>query len=123
MIRRPPRSTRTDTLFPYTTLVRSVRRAAPGRPVQRHRDRAFSCAEICRPRARDRGAAHPHLEQHRLALFIRPHQRQPEAQPCLLAPRSFFRPTTPGVLFHTHDNVCTASTDERREGKGWLKTL
>src|SRR3546814_11052780 len=40
MIRRPPRSTRTDTLFPYTTLFRSVRgqhleieraRARPGR--------------------------------------------------------------------------------------------
>src|SRR3546814_20992922 len=29
MIRRPPRSTRTDTLFPYTTLFRSV--------IQRHR--------------------------------------------------------------------------------------
>src|SRR3546814_14839856 len=29
MIRRPPRSTRTDTLFPYTTLVRSS--AFPGR--------------------------------------------------------------------------------------------
>src|SRR3546814_18723337 len=29
MIRRPPRSTRTDTLFPYTTLFRSRRR--PGR--------------------------------------------------------------------------------------------
>src|SRR3546814_8885742 len=28
MIRRPPRSTRTDTLFPYTTLFRSKRRAA-----------------------------------------------------------------------------------------------
>src|SRR3546814_4223837 len=27
MIRRPPRSTRTDTLFPYTTLFRSNRRA------------------------------------------------------------------------------------------------
>src|SRR3546814_7004442 len=26
MIRRPPRSTRTDTLFPYTTLFRSVHR-------------------------------------------------------------------------------------------------
>src|SRR3546814_1640411 len=25
MVRRPPRSTRTDTLFPYTTLFRSVR--------------------------------------------------------------------------------------------------
>src|SRR3546814_15997946 len=28
MIRRPPRSTRTDTLFPYTTLFRSVLREA-----------------------------------------------------------------------------------------------
>src|SRR3546814_13004838 len=28
MIRRPPRSTRTDTLFPYTTLFRSLRDAA-----------------------------------------------------------------------------------------------
>src|SRR3546814_3222355 len=28
MIRRPPRSTRTDTLFPYTTLFRSKPRAA-----------------------------------------------------------------------------------------------
>src|SRR3546814_5899407 len=28
MIRRPPRSTRTDTLFPYTTLFRSMRFAA-----------------------------------------------------------------------------------------------
>src|SRR3546814_6314104 len=28
MIRRPPRSTRTDTLFPYTTLVRSLHTAA-----------------------------------------------------------------------------------------------
>src|SRR3546814_3171514 len=29
MIRRPPRSTRTDTLFPYTTLFRSLCREAP----------------------------------------------------------------------------------------------
>src|SRR3546814_13034898 len=36
MIRRPPRSTRTDTLFPYTTLFRSVitlpRRDQPAAP-------------------------------------------------------------------------------------------
>src|SRR3546814_10733512 len=32
MIRRPPRSTRTDTLFPYTTLFRSL---APGAPFGR----------------------------------------------------------------------------------------
>src|SRR3546814_3059172 len=31
MIRRPPRSTRTDTLFPYTTLFRSGRRLAAAR--------------------------------------------------------------------------------------------
>src|SRR3546814_18484400 len=30
MIRRPPRSTRTDTLFPYTTLFRSTRRQPAG---------------------------------------------------------------------------------------------
>src|SRR3546814_9772306 len=29
MIRRPPRSTRTDTLFPYTTLFRSAREIGP----------------------------------------------------------------------------------------------
>src|SRR3546814_20736686 len=29
MIRRPPRSTRTDTLFPYTTLFRSVEPTVP----------------------------------------------------------------------------------------------
>src|SRR3546814_19416214 len=40
MIRRPPRSTRTDTLFPYTTLFRSSRPARTV-PVLRHR--------VCRP--------------------------------------------------------------------------
>src|SRR3546814_15405003 len=33
MIRRPPRSTRTDTLFPYTTLFRAPRRRR-GRPLR-----------------------------------------------------------------------------------------
>src|SRR3546814_16980934 len=31
MIRRPPRSTRTDTLFPYTTLFRSLNGRSQGR--------------------------------------------------------------------------------------------
>src|SRR3546814_10831692 len=35
MIRRPPRSTRTDTLFPYTTLFRSRPAGRPGRPRRR----------------------------------------------------------------------------------------
>src|SRR3546814_4007742 len=45
MIRRPPRSTRTDTLFPYTTLFRSVRergaRARATRRASRHRSTPF----------------------------------------------------------------------------------
>src|SRR3546814_1910002 len=32
MIRRPPRSTRTDTLFPYTTLFRSINPACSSPP-------------------------------------------------------------------------------------------
>src|SRR3546814_15282280 len=35
MIRRPPRSTRTDTLFPYTTLFRSDRSQPGDRGVER----------------------------------------------------------------------------------------
>src|SRR3546814_12359072 len=34
MIRRPPRSTRTDTLFPYTTLFRSLRAVRWTRPLR-----------------------------------------------------------------------------------------
>src|SRR3546814_11429667 len=41
MIRRPPRSTRTDTLFPYTTLFRSA--AAPSRPRSRGPCRRSPC--------------------------------------------------------------------------------
>src|SRR3546814_18219654 len=35
MIRRPPRSTRTDTLFPYTTLFRSFSQAPSATPAQK----------------------------------------------------------------------------------------
>src|SRR3546814_11437471 len=43
MIRRPPRSTRTDTLFPYTTLFRSALLARAGR---RRTTRARSAASV-----------------------------------------------------------------------------
>src|SRR3546814_4546364 len=39
MIRRPPRSTRTDTLFPYTTLFRSAGVRVPGLFAQEQRAR------------------------------------------------------------------------------------
>src|SRR3546814_6248884 len=62
MIRRPPRSTRTDTLFPYTTLFRSPRddgrgRISAGQGLRSNRSRP--------PRSRDRTVAR-HVLGHRL---------------------------------------------------------
>src|SRR3546814_19765515 len=63
MIRRPPRSTRTDTLFPYTTLFRSWRRLARGARVggqdsADHRDRLVDVVVIADAEDDD-AAAHP----------------------------------------------------------------
>src|SRR3546814_11943971 len=58
MIRRPPRSTRTDTLFPYTTLFRSARQLGdavrldvqfPAGLDDRRRDRVVAAARAQRP--------------------------------------------------------------------------
>src|SRR3546814_9118503 len=57
MIRRPPRSTRTDTLFPYTTLFRSRgglgpahRRTRPGLTPAQHRRRRMAIPHLPRTR-------------------------------------------------------------------------
>src|SRR3546814_2174416 len=72
MIRRPPRSTRTDTLFPYTTLFRSVGRRAR----QAARRRAAAAAEGqggCGSAGRidDRAAAGDRAAARRLELIER----------------------------------------------------
>src|SRR3546814_4000953 len=59
MIRRPPRSTRTDTLFPYTTLFRSGRRVETGvcqdnAPRDRHDRYGFARADHMQRRRKDR---------------------------------------------------------------------
>src|SRR3546814_2853764 len=56
MIRRPPRATRTDTLFPYTTLFRSgggVDLGAEEGPARRH----ALCRDLCEGRTRRPGSA------------------------------------------------------------------
>src|SRR3546814_3449220 len=62
MIRRPPRSTRTDTLLPYTTLCRSRTGLLEQLPLRR-------CREQCgRPASRrDAGAGLPHHGRRRRA--------------------------------------------------------
>src|SRR3546814_12225576 len=46
MIRRPPRSTRTDTLFPYTTLFRSCERAVGAADARLRLARALGARDI-----------------------------------------------------------------------------
>src|SRR3546814_10264317 len=67
MIRRPPRSTRTDTLFPYTTLFRSfgTHRRTSRRSVAR-----YSCCSASNDSYRRDGA--------RRAAHGRPHARRDE---------------------------------------------
>src|SRR3546814_10919163 len=48
MIRRPPRSTRTDTLFPYTPLFRSIRNRAPAPPCPAPEGRALARLPVFR---------------------------------------------------------------------------
>src|SRR3546814_1227379 len=57
MIRRPPRSTRTDTLFPYTTLFRSPRRRAGTI------SRATRCARVGNPAVPDDGRSEEHTSE------------------------------------------------------------
>src|SRR3546814_14258400 len=63
MIRRPPRSTRTDTLFPYTTLFRSrqrrrySRRARPSARVPRDRRARLCRLRLLRSALHSRGRA------------------------------------------------------------------
>src|SRR3546814_16008313 len=46
MIRRPPRSTRTDTLFPYTTLFRSQLQPVVDRALAKRSKRPFVLPEL-----------------------------------------------------------------------------
>src|SRR3546814_14426319 len=67
MIRRPPRSTRTDTLFPYTTLFRSLAAAEP-RNVEVHADDAEPRIADAH-RRRDRAARFQRRQVKRMAFL------------------------------------------------------
>src|SRR3546814_11293239 len=86
MIRRPPGSTRTDTLFPYTTLVRSLVGRAPADARAPDRD-----LPIPRPRAAprcpaDRGGRRPILDLFRRGAADPPPDRRRDPQLAAAAP-------------------------------------
>src|SRR3546814_10602283 len=72
MIRRPPRATRTDTLFPYTTLFRSRRRAPGGAWRQP--------AQIPTPRHSRSGGADPGRKARHRAARLRSEEHTSELQ-------------------------------------------
>src|SRR3546814_10849598 len=78
MIRLPPRSTRTDTLFPYTTLFRSVKGRIfpplPGDkieqvPLRHHRNKRRRDGQMLH--RRDRIATAKQIERHRVDRGVR----------------------------------------------------
>src|SRR3546814_14168297 len=110
MIRRPPRSTRTDTLFPYTTLFRS-RHGAQELILQRgdlalqQRDRIFvgrQPAGMADIREVDQGL----LAEIDRSLY----SRLPAAG--LLGVERLFL-----LLLFSHDETATPRSEERRVGK------
>src|SRR3546814_1279862 len=118
MIRRPPRSTRTDTLFPYTTLFRSDQPDAAG---DHHRalfrclrigdrqpdDRGQRCALWClhRPGADDADDVHREYQQrlvrHLYAQMDRSEEHTSELQSLMRISYAVFCLTTTNNT-HTH---------------------
>src|SRR3546814_3164068 len=89
MIRLPPRSTRTDTLFPYTTLFRSGVGRIEGADRDRARPSRFGVGR--EPQSRDRGdegrqrrgvglAAAQRASQHRVGRDLRSEEHTSELQ-------------------------------------------
>src|SRR3546814_13732168 len=88
MIRRPPRSTRTDTLFPYTTLFRSLggqfRQVQTGFPIgllQRQRRRPKRQPDARRGRAAAKADSHSLRIDRERRVAEPPAKRQPGLHP------------------------------------------
>src|SRR3546814_14677539 len=111
MTRRPPRSTRTDTLFPYTTLFRSTGWLCDERRGQHLRELV------------------PNIPANRLMIDT----DAPYLLPRTLSPKPKDRRNEPAFLPHIvaelarargEDVATTAAnrSEERREGKEWVST-
>src|SRR3546814_7525877 len=98
MIRRPPRSTRTDTLFPYTTLVRSG-------PSCRDSGRAArTCLRrrACRDRRKVRSEEHPSELQSLMRISY--------VVFCLKKNNRYYEDITSSYQIHSQDSNITLQT-------------
>src|SRR3546814_18694770 len=119
MIRRPPRSTRTDTLFPYTTLFRSCdddSHCEKDRQVARRKRGPIVHDEREGQYARQRnGATHPGKGHRREDSPIRKRTGAPPTGPS--PPKRNPNPCEP------EHGQTKRNTDTRREGKGWVRPV
>src|SRR3546814_1913390 len=104
MIRRPPRSTRTDTLFPYTTLFRSMLgivllsdQTAPDQFIGKALDRLARVAQA---------AADPRSEEH-----------TSELQSLMRISYAVFCLKKKNIKTHNHHKRRTVKTDEHVQNK------
>src|SRR3546814_19357838 len=100
MIRRPPRSTRTDTLFPYTTLFRSIDGQQDAGDVARHG-----------ARQEDRGIAAFPIDA------LAPQRNQPAHRVDLLRAAPL-----PGSRLDRTRTIALVRSEERRVGKECVST-
>src|SRR3546814_13825852 len=123
MIRRPPRSTRTDTLFPYTPLFRSDL-GLKGTPVERPVAAPIATAEsITRPvprRALSPKASQAPSQRPRVArpAIPRPSVSRPAPVP-IKSPATQVSPDSEPQA--TIGNRPSAQSDERRDGEEGVK--
>src|SRR3546814_13117460 len=116
MIRRPPRSTRTDTLFPYTTLFRSLGQSSNGRRCPRCPVLRWADAEAHVPSS---------------GLLIVPEMAGPQSLPFLSSPSQFAKSAhrverkaisegiSPRALLGRREQ----RSEERRVGKECVSTV
>src|SRR3546814_20949313 len=110
MIRRPPRSTRTHTLFPYTTLFRSAARAGGPRLGRSRRPVAGGiCGGLAAAAGRPQDLSEP--QGHRL------HGRR--RRPCAARSRAA---APPARHPHRRPRPPPARSEERRVGKEGVST-
>src|SRR3546814_11504949 len=143
MIRRPPRSTRTDTLFPYTTLFRSPApadsRAPPDRRPRPHDPTGCSAvargspslkdAYLCPPVGRVR-QERTRLRRRDRSLDLSGRAQGRQAYACAALACSTRDLKASGSRTARSDSTLRSSsiparlmrTDERRVGKEWVST-
>src|SRR3546814_14850143 len=116
MIRRPPRSTRTDTLFPYTTLFRSLRAPDITHMILR---RAEQIGDRIGDGAFGSGGNFlPQVVEHILRLAARAAGGEEPQQPAAFVEQRRMQPAGSGVRYHPCEpSALSGAAKARRIGR------